>query len=45
MVTKKDREYHTFSMSDTFSTPQKYDAESMIISAHPDTLCVHLSVR
>ncbi len=38
MVTKKDREYHILSMSDTLSTHWEYDAESMILSAHADIL-------
>ncbi len=36
---KKDREYHTLSVSDTLSTCQENDAESMTLSVHhADTL-------
>ncbi len=44
MVTKKDRDYHALSMSDTLSARWEYCTESMILSAHTDTLSVHLSM-
>jgi hypothetical protein len=45
MVTKKDREYHALSVSDTLSALWEYDVESMILSAHADTLSVRLSMQ
>ncbi len=44
MVTKKDREYHTLSVSDTLSAHGDYEAENMILTAHTDTLSMLLSV-